>query len=47
MEKASDGVFLVTTEKTDDDEGDHDHEDESEWDITLNGPGLALQAAAA
>jgi hypothetical protein len=31
-------VFLVTTEKTDD-EGDHDHqhEDESEWDITLNG----------
>jgi hypothetical protein len=29
------------------DEGDHDHEDESEWDITLNGPRLALQAAAA
>jgi hypothetical protein len=37
------GVFLVTTEKTDDDEGDHDHdhedeeEDESEWDIALTG----------
>jgi hypothetical protein len=29
------------------DEGDHDHEDESEWDITLNGPRLALQATAA
>jgi hypothetical protein len=31
MEKASDGsfpIFLVTTEKTDDDEGDHDHEDD-------------------
>jgi ABC-type Zn2+ transport system substrate-binding protein/surface adhesin len=47
MDKARDGVFLVTTKKTDDDEGDHEHdhedadehedehEDESEWDITL------------
>jgi hypothetical protein len=57
MEKARDGVFLVTSKKTDDDEGDHEDEDkdehehehdESEWNITLkHGPWLALQGAEA
>ena len=36
MEKASDGSFLVSGEKTDDHEDEDDDENESESDIRLN-----------